>query len=203
MSQKDDIVSMEPVRERKAARQQNGKTSRGNEEYFKSLDEALEEAVRDEAENSAKPKIQKIPFMLRDNDNFKKYIEPRVVSIGPFHAKNWNLQVTKWMKLKLAALFIRECYIDKNVLYENIMEKIADFKGCYTDEATECYNNEEQELAWMFLVDGCALLQYMSICALEKNDRDIKLKQLKIKKITWRLFSRMCSCWITNSPTSS
>ncbi|TXG70182.1 hypothetical protein EZV62_005117 [Acer yangbiense] len=181
MSQKDDIVPMEAVPERKAARQQSGETSRGNEEYFKSLDEALEEALRDEAETSTKPKIQKIPFMLRDNDNFKKYLEPRVVSIGPFHAKNSNLQVTKWMKLKLAALFIQEDDMDRNLLYETILEKIADFKGCYTDEATEGYNNEE--LAWMFLVDGCALLHYMIICGIEKKEvRHDMLKRLKIKK---------------------
>ncbi|KAK4839509.1 hypothetical protein QYF36_022458 [Acer negundo] len=189
MSQKDDM------RERKAERQQSGETSRDNdatrlisssleEKYIKSLDEALEKALRVEAENSTKPKIQKIPFMLQDNDNFKKYLKPRVVSIGPFHAENSNLKVTKWMKLKLAALFIKDSGFDRNELYKTIVEKIADFKGCYTDEATKCNdkNIEDEELAWMFLVDGCALLQYMIICAFETELRDAMLKQLKIKK---------------------
>ncbi|KAK0595960.1 hypothetical protein LWI29_011441 [Acer saccharum] len=118
--------------------------------------------------------------MLRDNDNFKN-LKPRVVSIGPFHAKNSNLQVTKWMKLKLAALFIKDSGIDRNGLYKTIVEKIADFKGCYTDEAIEGYNND-QELAYIFRVDGCAILHYMIICAFETEVRDDMLKQLKIKK---------------------
>ncbi|KAI9159792.1 hypothetical protein LWI28_001940 [Acer negundo] len=159
MSQKDDIVSTEAVRERKAARQpRSGETSRGNdatqlidregekvnivihkrnagskdlisislEEKFKSLDKALME-VRVEAENSTKPKIQKIPFMLRDNPNFKKYLEPRVVSIGPYHDKNSNLQVTHEIKLKLAALCNQDGGIDRNVMDEKIMEEISNF----------------------------------------------------------------------------
>ncbi|KAK3219128.1 hypothetical protein Dsin_013098 [Dipteronia sinensis] len=150
-------------------------------EKFKSLKEALTEAEGDD-EHNAKPKIEKIPFMLQHNENFKKYLNPRVVAIGPFHAKDEGLQVTKWMKLKLAALFIKECGMDKNLLYEKILEKIADFKGCYVDEATEGYNNED--LAWIFLVDGCALLHYMNICGSDqkKEDQDKTLKQLKIKK---------------------
>ncbi|TXG70180.1 hypothetical protein EZV62_005115 [Acer yangbiense] len=212
MSQKDDIVSMEAVRERKAARQQrSGETSRGNdatqlidkegekvsivihkmnagskglisgslEKKFKSLDEAL---MVNEAENSTKPKIQKIPFMLRDNDNFKKYLEPRVVSIGPYHAKNSNLQVTHEIKLKLAALFIKDGGISRNVLYEKIMEKISNFRECYAEEATKCYENNIEELAWMFLVDGCALLHYIICASQMKEGRDYTLERLKIKK---------------------
>ncbi|KAK4839162.1 hypothetical protein QYF36_019659 [Acer negundo] len=92
MSRKDPIVSVEPP-ERKAARKlRSGETSRGNdaqlteeegenvsivihqiagskitaelEKKFKSMDEAMKEA------EDPKPKIQKIPFMLRGNDNF-------------------------------------------------------------------------------------------------------------------------------------
>ncbi|TXG70154.1 hypothetical protein EZV62_005089 [Acer yangbiense] len=140
------------------------------QEKFKSMDEALKEAEADDEDN-AKPKIQKIPFMLlEDNDNFKKYLKPRVVSIGPYHAKNPNLEVTQRIKLKLAALFIKEGDIDRNLLHERIMKKIADFKGCYTEEATKDYKNEE--LAWMFLVDGCALLHYIIISKPEDRDGD-------------------------------
>ncbi|KAK0596634.1 hypothetical protein LWI29_017577 [Acer saccharum] len=194
MSQKDDIILEEADPERKAARQQSGETSGGNDanqqsgetssslkKKFESLDDAMKEISAGEAENSTKPKIQKIPFMLRDNDNFKKYLKPRVVSIGPYHAKDPNLQVTKRMKLKLAALFIKYGGIDRDVLYEKIIEKISNFKGCYAKKATKGYN--DKELAWMFLVDGCALLHYMIICGSdEKKDRDDMLKQLKIKK---------------------
>ncbi|KAI9160478.1 hypothetical protein LWI28_008467 [Acer negundo] len=194
MSQKDDMVPMEAVPERKAVRQQSGETSRGNdvtqlissslEEKFKSLDKALTKLslVRVGAENSTKPKIQKIPFMLRENDNFKKYLEPRVVSIGPYHAKNSNLQVTHEIKLKLAALFIQDGGIDRNVFYEKIKEKISNFRECYADEATKCYDNNIEELAWIFLVDGCALLQYIIICDFVHFGLYDIWKRLNIKK---------------------
>ncbi|KAK3218158.1 hypothetical protein Dsin_012128 [Dipteronia sinensis] len=197
MSRKDHIVSVE-ARERKADEEggnvsividQNteSKITAELEEKFKSMDEALQEA------EDPKPKIQKIPFMLRGNDNFIKYVhrEPRVVSIGPYQAKNPNLQVTKWIKLKLAALFIQYGGMNRILLYERIIEKIAKFRECYADEATECYNNAE--LAWMFLVDGCAVLHYI-ICAHYQKPEDRnqgnqqtpedqyeKLKELKIK----------------------
>ena len=51
--------------------------------------EARFEAVKKAGENaknhSPSPKMQKVIFLLRDQEDFKKYYEPRVVSLGPIH----------------------------------------------------------------------------------------------------------------------
>ncbi|KAJ0079728.1 hypothetical protein Patl1_23448 [Pistacia atlantica] len=50
------------------------------------------------------PKIQKVPYILRDTNNFKKYYEPRVISICPYHHENANLKVMESSKLKSNSL---------------------------------------------------------------------------------------------------
>ncbi|KAL5745481.1 hypothetical protein ACOSP7_026627 [Xanthoceras sorbifolium] len=153
------------------------------EKQFKSLQDALNEAK--EGQSVLKPKIQKVPFMLRDNTNFNKYFKPRVVSVGPYYHKDTNLKLTEPIKLKLAALFIQEKKVHEKNLYVNIKEQIEILKDCYDDKATKDY--EDRKLAWMFLVDGCAILQYMdtSVAAAadghDQGNAGKKLKELGIK----------------------
>ncbi|KAH7557161.1 hypothetical protein JRO89_XS11G0063900 [Xanthoceras sorbifolium] len=153
------------------------------EKQFKSLQDALKEAK--EGQPVLKPKIQKVPFMLRDNTNFNKYFKPRVVSVGPYHHKDTNLKLTEPIKLKLAAFFIQENKVNEKNLYANIKAQIEILKDCYDDKATKDY--EDRKLAWMFLVDGCAILQYMDTsvaAAADEHDQGNagkKLKELGIK----------------------
>ena len=54
-----------------------------------SQNNTLEARLRESEENamnqSQTPKIQKVIFLLRDNNDFNKYYEPKVVSLGPIH----------------------------------------------------------------------------------------------------------------------
>ena len=47
--------------------------------------ETVKKVGEDVKNNSLSPKIQKVMFLLRDQQDFKKYYEPRVVSLGPIH----------------------------------------------------------------------------------------------------------------------
>ncbi|KAK2659086.1 hypothetical protein Ddye_005619 [Dipteronia dyeriana] len=114
----------------------------------------------------AKPKIQKVPSMLRDNDKFNKYFQPKMFSFGPRYHRDPSLKMAKQIKVNLAADFLQQ------------NEKIKELKDCYEDEFTKNY--EDHELAWMFLVDGCAILQFMYISVDFQADPDPETQLRKL-----------------------
>ncbi|KAJ0080363.1 hypothetical protein Patl1_23463 [Pistacia atlantica] len=172
-------------------------------EKFKSLDDAI-------VQENCRPKIQKVPSILRDNKKFIKHYEPRMIAIGPYHHNNPNLKNTEMLKLKLAALFIEKHKLDGEVLYSKVRRNIKHLRECYQEEETapspddDKEEEEEEEtapspdddeeeetapfpddddLAWMFFVDGCALLHYIEFAVLtDKKDPMIeKFKEKGIK----------------------
>jgi hypothetical protein len=116
-------------------------------------------------------KIQKVIFLLREkHDLFVKYFEPRVASLGPIHNGNPKYELGERYKLRLAYQFVQgfSCNNgnnlddDINFLYEKIKKKIKKLRECFEEEVTKKYDDEA--LAWMLFVDGCAILQYI-FCA--------------------------------------
>ncbi|KAH7511777.1 hypothetical protein FEM48_Zijuj12G0018700 [Ziziphus jujuba var. spinosa] len=121
-----------------------------------------------------KPKIQRVPPMLRDRKNFEKYFEPRAVSLGPLHHGKPNLQVAEKYKPKLTKRFIKDRGTDKGKdLYKKIWNNIKELRDCFDEEVTKNWDNET--LAWMLFLDGCSTLQF--IHSLVRNE----LKKFKIK----------------------
>ena len=120
-----------------------------------------------------KPKIQKVIFWLRDHKDFKKYFEPRVVSLGPIHLGMPKYQLGEKYKLVLACDFIKSSGKGIRDLYSKIEEKIKELRDCYEVEVTKDYNDES--LAWLLFLDGCAVLQYI-YCATHKKFKDLNIK---------------------------
>ena len=139
--------------------------------------EARFEAVKKAGENaknhSPSPKIQKVIFLLRDQEDFKKYYEPRVVSLGPIHHGKEKYKLGEKYKLVLTYDFVNGSGKEIKDLYKKIEENIKELKECFEEEVTKKYDDEA--LAWLLFVDGCAILQYI-YCA--TKDR---FKQLNIK----------------------
>ncbi|MFQ6635678.1 hypothetical protein Gotur_011163 [Gossypium turneri] len=106
-----------------------------------------------------KPLIRKVPSTLLRNEDFKKYFKPKVISIGPLHHDDLTFRESKKLKLKLAALFVKKIGVDKDTLYNNMKTEIDGLKKCYDPKGLENYSNDNEKLAWMFFVDGCAILQ--------------------------------------------
>ncbi|MFQ6635675.1 hypothetical protein Gotur_011163 [Gossypium turneri] len=106
---------------------------------------------------TANPLIQKVPSTLSRNEDFKKYFKPKVISIGPLHDDDPTLQESNELKLKLAAHFVKN--IDVHKEYSNMKKEIDDLKKCYDPQELEKYSDDDEKLAWMFFVDGCAILQ--------------------------------------------
>ncbi|KAJ0014926.1 hypothetical protein Pint_20670 [Pistacia integerrima] len=149
-------------------------------EEFKSLDDAIVQV-------NCRQKIQKVPSILRANNNFTKHYEPRMIAIGPYHHNNPNLKNTEMLKLKLASLFIKKYTLNREVLYSKVRRYIEHLRECYEEEATAPFRDDD-ELAWMFFVDGCALLHYIDFAMTDKEDtmiKEFKEKGIKIEYLVY------------------
>ncbi|KAL6272735.1 hypothetical protein ACE6H2_023427 [Prunus campanulata] len=115
-------------------------------------------APDDNSARSSRSKIQSVPRILRSHRSLDKYFEPRVLAMGPIHHDKC-IEAEK-LKYTLAADFIKDSGCTHYQLYEQILDRIAEIKDCYDNEATKCYDDDET-LAWMLLIDGCSTLQFM------------------------------------------
>ncbi|KAJ9682629.1 hypothetical protein PVL29_018534 [Vitis rotundifolia] len=121
------------------------------------------------------PRIPKVPQMLRGTKGFKKFYEPRVISLGPYHHGNPHLLPGEMIKPLCAEKFVADSNQDIEALYTKIESNIRAVRNCY-DEISFEYCDEE--LAWMMLLDGCFLL-YFILCLVTKNTS--KLHGLNVK----------------------
>uniref|UniRef100_A0A2N9GJN9 Uncharacterized protein n=1 Tax=Fagus sylvatica TaxID=28930 RepID=A0A2N9GJN9_FAGSY len=139
------------------------------EAKFNTVNEAEENAKN----QSTTPKIQKVIFLLRDQKDFEKYYEPRVVSLGPIHHGKEKYQLGEKYKLVLTSKFVKGSGKDIKDLYKKIEENINDLRDCFEEEVTKKYDDEK--LAWLLFVDGCAILQYI-YCATKNMFKELNIK---------------------------
>ncbi|XP_048432519.1 UPF0481 protein At3g47200-like [Pyrus x bretschneideri] len=139
------------------------------EERFKKVREAPETP-----DYSLKPKIQRVPFMLRNSNTSEKYYEPRAVAIGPFHHGNPRCELAEEFKLMLTKRFLNYTRQTVEALHQKVEEKIKELRECYAKEATQSCDDET--LAWMLFLDGCSTLQFI------QSFVDEKLEELSIKR---------------------
>ncbi|GLT46449.1 hypothetical protein SLA2020_201970 [Shorea laevis] len=163
------------------------------EKLFKSLDEA--EIFKYEADTvTNKPLIQMVPQLLGscdDNKDLERYFKATSVAIGPLNhqrkpAKGSRIERGEDCKLKLAARLIKSSERTTEYFYKNVKEEIKSLRSCYNSEKVKEWTDEE--LAWMFLVDGCALLVFM---ILDGNDKweefSVDIDVVRIEKVDFFL----------------
>ncbi|PON41017.1 hypothetical protein PanWU01x14_292740 [Parasponia andersonii] len=126
----------------------------------------------DQDREKAKPKIQRVPIIMREQKKFEKYYQPRWISVGPIH--HGKLQHETQYKLALATKFIHNSGLGTEALYTKIKEKIEELKNCYHEDVVKGYDDDT--LSWMLFFDGCSTLQLIS--SYVNSD---ELKALKIK----------------------
>jgi hypothetical protein len=69
----------------------------------------------------------------------------------------------------LTSEFIKGSGKTMEEVYKKIKEKIKELKECFEEEVTKEYDDEA--LAWLLFVDGCAILQFI-YCATNKDKFD-------------------------------
>ena len=137
--------------------------------------EKMTETAKNVKNQSSTPKIQKVIFLLRDNDkDLVKYYEPRVVSLGPIHYRNPKYQLGEKYKFVLACEFIEASGKTKEEVYNKIKEKIDELRKCFEEEVTKEYDDEE--LTWLLFVDGCAILQFIYCTANDDEFEGLNIK---------------------------
>ncbi|KAK9922268.1 hypothetical protein M0R45_030741 [Rubus argutus] len=125
------------------------------DQFLKNL-EGAEERL---AAQSPKPKIQRVPFILRDHKHFEKYYEPRAVALGPGHHGKENCMLAEKFKPALAARFIKDSGREAAELLKIIEDRIKILRDCYDEESTKLFSDEA--LAQLLFLDGCSTLQFI------------------------------------------
>ena len=115
--------------------------------------------------------------MLREQKNFRKYYKPRAVSLGPIHHGKSKYRLAENYKLRLAQAFVSDSGKSDEYIYGQIEKNIEQLKEYFDEEVIEKYDNET--LAWMLFVDGCAILQFIYFTVKDKfSEFKIKNDQL-------------------------
>ncbi|KAM3690919.1 hypothetical protein ACJW31_09G156700 [Castanea mollissima] len=157
------------------SRGEAGETSSGITEDLE-LEARIKTVVeaKENVKPSPKPKIQKVIFLLRDHKDFQKLYEPRAVSLGPIHHGHKKYELGEKYKLLLTNEFVGGNAKTIHDLYKKIGEKIMELRDCFEEEVNNRVK-DDKALAWLLLVDGCAILQYI-YCAANPADPASKAK---------------------------
>ncbi|PON32263.1 hypothetical protein PanWU01x14_362880 [Parasponia andersonii] len=108
---------------------------------------------------TVKPKIQKVPTILRGRENFGKFYEPRVVSFGPIHHDKHKF-ISEVYKKRFFAGFVERSGRDYKDLYKTIEDKISELKKLFDDDVIEVYG-DDKALSRMLFLDGCFILMFI------------------------------------------
>ncbi|KAI9121140.1 hypothetical protein K1719_008173 [Acacia pycnantha] len=141
------------------------------------LNKLLEEQKRKLGESETKgedakqnnPKIQKVQPYLRNRKDFAQYYSPKLVSIGPIHGRDKDsrekLKGGERYKMIWAAMYLEFTKQSAQSLFDKIRTQLPALMHLYTEEVIEGFhgnnNKKQEELAWMFLLDGCAVLEFI------------------------------------------
>ncbi|XP_023739074.1 putative UPF0481 protein At3g02645 [Lactuca sativa] len=105
------------------------------------------------------PSIFMVPKLYRDISPIS--FTPRLVSIGPLHRKDTNLQKFEVQKSTYLHNLLALCGSEPKETLEDCLRKVSmkidDIKKCYEESAT--YYGDE-ELARIMVIDGCFILYF-------------------------------------------
>ncbi|XP_042486816.1 UPF0481 protein At3g47200-like [Macadamia integrifolia] len=142
----------------------------------------------------ARPLIQKVPRILRGNENNKYNFDPRLVSIGPYHYGDPKLELGQTLKIKLVQQFSSYVQNNKSQKWKSLeayfksghFDKVAsDTREFYANDSKLDAFNEEAFKCLMFL-DGCFMVYFIH-CIVNKCD-NVRIKNDHKAIITMDLF---------------
>ncbi|CAL5420732.1 unnamed protein product [Camellia sinensis] len=144
------------------------------------MNEGGESGETGESSNNTKPehKLPRVPQMLRQMET-KKYYDPQLVSIGPYHHNNTNLKSFEKFKIQFTREFVKSCDPpDITELYNKVAELAGEARSCYAEGTTE--GIEDTAFTEMMFLDGCFILQFVWCIV---NDEEGQLQMMKSHEI--------------------
>ncbi|KAK1578404.1 hypothetical protein Q3G72_030036 [Acer saccharum] len=125
-------------------------------------------------DTETKPKIQRVPRMLRGVEANQNCYDPLVVSIGPFHHSK-ELEITEEHKCTMARQYAENEGQSYDLLYNKVKAIAGHARNCFSlDSSTEAVLDEEKFTKMMFL-DGCFILQFIRCFVSDHRDLNMKL----------------------------
>ncbi|KAL9670037.1 hypothetical protein QQ045_007588 [Rhodiola kirilowii] len=119
-----------------------------------------------------KPKIQKVPHMLRKIKANEKCYEPLVVSLGPFHHGNPELEQMEKLKIVMAHRFVVGCKKPIRDIYNKVETVVDKAKECYAAEALNGF--DRLDFTKMMFLDGCFILQFIYSITSDADESETK-----------------------------
>ncbi|XP_019248920.1 PREDICTED: UPF0481 protein At3g47200-like [Nicotiana attenuata] len=127
--------------------------------------------------------IRAIPSTLIENtsaEDYGKYYEPHVVSIGPIHHRKPLPQAMKLLKRKAPRELAGRVSIQH--AHAGVEQDLLNARNCYSPSHTECYADDRDWCLMLFL-DGCFIILFIRGCSLDmlnmkKHDRDLVCRDL-------------------------
>ncbi|CAL5420725.1 unnamed protein product [Camellia sinensis] len=125
-----------------------------------------------ESSNNTQPahRIQRVPQMLRQKEEAHKYYYPQLVSIGPYHRNNTNLESFEKIKIQFTRAYVESCESPHSIteLYDPVAQVVGEARSCYAEDTTKGIDGTT--FTEMLFVDGCFILQFIS-CIVKDEDQ--------------------------------
>lgn len=103
-------------------------------------------------------KLQKVPGIMRENENKREYFKPREISVGPIHAGDSDLSKRE-LKAQLAKKLIKNSNKPAEIFLENIKNNSKFLRKFFGKGIADSYTDDD--LACLLFLDGCAVLQFI------------------------------------------
>ncbi|KAJ0715363.1 hypothetical protein HanPI659440_Chr13g0500261 [Helianthus annuus] len=132
--------------------------------------------------NAAPPtaRIPLVPGMVRAAHDYEKYFVPKVVSIGPHHFRNPNLELVEQLKPVFTMKLLSENKENLRSLYKKLgdPEMVKQLRSFYEENLTTMLSNKE--FTKMMMQDSCFILYYIQyiFCGKPEDFPELKSHQL-------------------------
>ncbi|MFS8014478.1 hypothetical protein Hanom_Chr15g01344981 [Helianthus anomalus] len=92
--------------------------------------------------------------MAREKDDYMKYYVPKVVSIGPYHFGNSNLQYAETLKPRLTMRLLKDNKETLRRLFDNLSEPetVQHLRCFYEENSTANFCDMEFIMCWLFCI---------------------------------------------------
>ena len=155
------------IEETAAAPNQSMKEATKSNEWLIKITNESEASVK-ASRSRTKPRIQRVPDLLRKNKDCPELFEPEVVAIGPYHAAKPHLRPMEEHKKAAAKQLAAAANLDIVSLYD----KVSGVADTAKDWYAELPDMTDKEFVDMMFFDACFLLHFIHT-SLENETKDL------------------------------